>query len=73
MPIETAIHNAYMSARGSMAKMLSRLVPPKEVDDILQDTYVRLCQAKSTEHIKEPKSFLFKTAKKLGLRSSKAC
>ena len=65
MPIETAIHNAYMSARGSMAKMLSRLVPPKEVDDILQDTYVRLCQAKSTEHIKEPKSFLFKTAKNL--------
>ncbi|GFD72193.1 sigma-70 family RNA polymerase sigma factor [Alteromonas marina] len=65
MPIETAIHNAYMSARGSMAKMLSRLVPPKEVDDILQDTYVRLCQAKSTEHIKEPKSFLFRTAKNL--------
>lgn len=65
MPIETAIHNAYMSARSSIAKMLSRLVPPKEVDDILQDTYVRLCQAKSTEHIKEPKSFLFKTAKNL--------
>ncbi|WP_269518667.1 RNA polymerase sigma factor [Alteromonas sp. BMJM2] len=65
MPVETAIHNAYMSARSSMAKMLSRLVPPKEVDDILQDTYVRLCQAKTTAHIKEPKAFLFKTAKNL--------
>ncbi|WOI37758.1 sigma-70 family RNA polymerase sigma factor [Alteromonas sp. CI.11.F.A3] len=73
MPVETAIHNAYMSARSSMAKMLSRLVPPKEVDDILQDTYVRLCQARTTSHIKEPKSFLFKTAKNLAYDHLKRC
>ena len=71
MPIETAIHNAYMSARGSMAKMLSRLVPPKEVDDILQDTYVRLCQVGKPEQIQHPKSYLYRTARNLALDSLK--
>lgn len=65
MSVDKTIHNAYMLARNGMAKMLSRLVPPKEVDDILQDTYVRLCQVKDTSHIREPRSFLYKTARNL--------
>ncbi|HBY40098.1 MAG TPA: RNA polymerase subunit sigma-70, partial [Alteromonas sp.] len=65
MSVDNTIHNAYMTARNGIAKMLSRLVPPKEVDDILQDTYVRLCQVKDTSHIREPRSFLYKTARNL--------
>lgn len=65
MPVNSTIHDAYMAARSGMARMLTRLVPPKEVDDILQDTYVRLCQAKSTDHIREPRSFLYRTARNL--------
>jgi len=63
MPIETAIHNAYMSARGSMAKMLSRLVPPKEVDDILQDTYVRCVRRNLPSILKSPSRFYLKPQK----------
>ena len=65
MSVDNTIHNAYMTARNGIAKMLSRLVPPKEVDDILQDTYVRLCQVKDPSHIREPRSFLYKTARNL--------
>ena len=65
MSVDSTIHNAYMAARNGIAKMLSRIVSPKEVDDILQDTYVRLCQVKDTSHIREPRSFLYKTARNL--------
>ncbi|AXR05494.1 RNA polymerase sigma factor [Salinimonas sediminis] len=65
MPVNKTIHDAFMATRSGIARMLSRLVPPKEVDDILQDTYVRLCQAKSTDHIREPRSFMYRTARNL--------
>lgn len=47
--------------------MVSRIVPPKEVEDIVQETYVRLCQIKTPESIAKPKSFLYRTAKNLAL------
>ena len=48
-----------------MARMLSRMVPPKEIEDIVQETYVRICQMDKRESIEQPKSFLMKTAKNL--------
>jgi len=48
-----------------MASMLSRIVPPKEIEDIVQETYVRICQMDKREPIEQPKSFLMKTARNL--------
>lgn len=61
------IHNTYMNARKGVMKMVSRIVPPKEVEDIVQETYVRLCQIEAPQSIVEPKSFLYRTAKNLAL------
>ncbi|MCH8073777.1 MAG: RNA polymerase sigma factor [Proteobacteria bacterium] len=62
-----SIHSIYMSLRGSLARAVLGIVPPKEIEDIVQETYVRVCQVQSKEKIREPRSFLFKTARNLAL------
>jgi RNA polymerase sigma-70 factor (ECF subfamily) len=58
-------HPIFMAAKDSMASMLSRIVPPKEIEDIVQETYVRICQMDKREPVEQPKSFLMKTARNL--------
>lgn len=43
------------------------IVPPKEVEDIIQETYVRACQANETQSIRRPKAYLFRIARNLAL------
>lgn len=62
-----SIHSVYMSLRGSLARAVSRIVPPKEIEDIVQETYVRVCQIEKGGEIRAPRSFLFKTAHNLAL------
>lgn len=57
----------YMSLRGSLARAVLGIVPPKEVEDIVQETYVRVCQIEAKTKIREPRSFLFRTARNLAL------
>ena len=61
----TAWHPIFMAARDSMSRMVSRIVPPKEIEDIVQETYVRICQMDKHETVEQPKSFLMKTARNL--------
>jgi RNA polymerase sigma-70 factor (ECF subfamily) len=61
----TSWHPIFMAAKDSMARMVSRIVPPKEIEDIVQETYVRICQMDKRETIEKPKSFLMKTARNL--------
>jgi len=62
-----SIHSIYLSLRGNLARAVSGIVPPKEIEDIVQETYVRVCQIENKEEIREPRSFLFKTARNLAL------
>ncbi len=39
-----SIHDIYVSLRGSLARAVLGIVPPKEIEDIVQETYVRVCQ-----------------------------
>mgnify|MGYP003647524987 FL=1 len=54
-----------MAARDSMVRVVSRIVPSKEIEDIVQETYVRICQMDKRKSVKQPKSFLMKTARNL--------
>ena len=62
-----SIYSIYMSLRGSLARAVLGIVPPKEIEDIVQETYVRVCQIERKEKIREPRSFLFKTVRNLAL------
>jgi len=61
-----SVDGIYMSIRARLARVVSLIVPPREVEDILQETYVRVCQVED-EDIVHPRSFLMRTAKNLAL------
>ncbi len=56
-----------MSLRASLARAVMRIVPPKEIEDIVQETYVKVCQIENIDEIRDFPSFLFKTARNLAL------
>ncbi|TRY33324.1 RNA polymerase sigma factor [Aliiglaciecola sp. M165] len=62
---KSPFHQVFMSAKDSMERMVSRIVPPKEIEDIVQETYVRICQLENHENVSQPKSFLMTTARNL--------
>lgn len=65
---ENEIYNTYLAIRSSLARVVMRIVPPKEVEDIVQEAYVRVCQIeRKGRDIKEPRAFLYKTARNLAL------
>ena len=57
----------YLSFRNALARAISHIVPPGDIEDIVQEAYVRVCQVEQKENIKYPRSFLLKTAKNLAL------
>lgn len=68
MDREDSIFNVYMALRSGLARVVMRIVPPREVEDIVQETYVRVCQIdKSDREIGEPRAFMYRTARNLAL------
>jgi RNA polymerase sigma-70 factor (ECF subfamily) len=61
------IASLFVALRSTLARAVSRLVPPKEVEDIVQETYVRVCQVETPEQIQFPRSFMLRTAQNLAL------
>lgn len=59
------IQSIYIGLRTSLARAVMGIVPPREVEDIVQETYVRVCQVKHPENIRQPRSYLFRTARNL--------
>lgn len=57
----------YLSFRNALARAVSHIVPPRDIEDIVQEAYVRVCQVEQKEDIKYPRSLLLKTAKNLAL------
>lgn len=61
----STMHQVFVAAKDSIVRMVSRIVPPKEIEDIVQETYVRICQLEHENEIQQPRSFLMKTARNL--------
>ena len=62
-----SFYRTFQSLRGALARSVSGIVPPKEVEDIVQETYVRACQTERKTTINTPRAFLLKTARHLAL------
>lgn len=67
MSDKESLESVYLSIRNGLMRAVSRLVPPKEIEDIVQETYVRICAVKHTVQIQHPRSFLYRTARNLAL------
>lgn len=67
MSNKESLESVYLSIRSGLMRAVSRLVPPKEIEDIVQETYVRICAVNKTEQILHPRSFVYRTARNLAL------
>jgi len=67
VPNSTTINDIYLSLRQSLFKAVSRIVPPHEIEDVVQETYVRLCQVTNLDEIRNPRSYMLKTVRNLAL------
>lgn len=67
MPVDEKMTQVFISIRNGLARAVGGIVPPKEVEDVVQETYVRVCQVGSDSEIKSPRSFMYKTARNIAL------
>lgn len=57
----------FVAIRERLSRVVARIVPPKDIEDIVQETYVRVCQVTGQKDIRSPQSFMVRTAKNLAL------
>lgn len=58
----------FLPYEAELRKMLRRVcLCPAEVDDVIQETYYRILSMPSLEHVRNPKSFVFRAAKNIVL------
>jgi RNA polymerase sigma factor (sigma-70 family) len=59
--------DAFVRFRNALARRVARLVKPYDVEDIVQETYLRLFQAAKRQPIRSPRAFMLKTVRNLAL------
>jgi RNA polymerase sigma-70 factor (ECF subfamily) len=67
MSNENKLLEVFVALRRKLARAVSRIVPSPEIEDIVQETYVRVCQFEQVGDIRHPRSFLYRTARNLAL------
>jgi len=63
----SGLASVYMACRGSLARVVGRIVKRHDIEDILQDAFVRSFEAQGRYHIRNPRAFLLRTATNLAL------
>lgn len=58
---------AFLNCHEHLRRMVRRLAHPEDVDDILQETFVRAYVAAKTTEIRNPSAFMLKTARNVAL------
>lgn len=67
MPFDANLTRVFLSVRSGLARAVSGIVPPKEIEDVVQETYVRVCQTRNGDEIRSPRSFMYRTARNIAL------
>jgi len=61
----------YLRVRRGLARHVMGIVPPDDVEDIVQETYVRAAQASERSEIRQPSAYLYRIAKNLAIDGSR--
>jgi len=65
---DTPVERAFRENIGSLTRFLRQFFnSPADVEDVLQETFLKVFEAEHATIISEPRAFLFKTAKNLSL------
>lgn len=59
------VFQVFSSLRASLVRLVASIVPSREIEDIVQETYVRVCQVESPSQIRCQRSFMLKVARNL--------
>jgi RNA polymerase sigma factor (sigma-70 family) len=57
----------FVNCKASLSRLVARIVKPQDIDDILQETFIRACAASEKTEIHSPRSFMLRTAQNLAL------
>jgi RNA polymerase sigma factor (sigma-70 family) len=57
----------FLTCRQLLSRCIGRVVAPGDIDDIVQETFIRSMQAGIGRRIDHPKAFMFRTARNLAL------
>jgi RNA polymerase sigma factor (sigma-70 family) len=58
---------AFLECRAMLSRTVGKIVRPHDIEDILQETYLRSFEAVGKRAIQHPRSFMFKTARNIAL------
>ncbi len=64
---DNALLSEFLRCRAVLKRLVARIVGPNDVDDILQETFIKACAASERTDIRHPRSFILKTARNLAL------
>jgi RNA polymerase sigma-70 factor (ECF subfamily) len=64
---DSGLASVYMACRGALARVVGRIVKRHDIEDILQDAFVRSFEAEGRYRIRNPRAFLLRTATNLAL------
>ena len=68
-PAHSAILSAFLECRRALRRVIGRIAKPRDIDDILQETFIRAYAASQKNEIRHPRSFMLKTARNLALNT----
>ncbi len=71
MPREDSLANVFLSVRAGLVRAIGGIVPPSEIEDVVQETYVRVCQSQTADDIRSPRSFMYRTARNIAINHMK--
>ncbi|WP_299982191.1 RNA polymerase sigma factor [uncultured Pseudoteredinibacter sp.] len=61
------ISQVFQSYRQKLASRIRHLVKPQDIDDIIQDTFVRCYEAELKQEIEYPKTYMLQTVQRLAI------
>lgn len=61
------LSTAYLSCRDLLIRTVSKIVPQRDVEDIVQETFLRVHQSDPSFTIRSPKSYIVRTARNLAI------
>ena len=67
MAKDSKLSDTFVGYKNTIRRFISRIVSYDDIDDIVQETFVRSYEADLKQEIKYPRSYMLKTAKNLAL------